>query len=408
MKYTIIGNSGAAISAVKAIRKLDTRGSITVITREKCRAYSPVLGTYLISGRISSEGMYLVDKGFYYRNKVELITGEEVTAIDSSDQKVLLKSGNVVNYEKLLIATGATPLTVGPLGNRIKTLRTVDDARKIKDLASKAKEIVIVGAGLLGLQLAEAIRKNFPSVNLKVVEADTRVLPRYTDSQAALLVETAMKQHNVSFINGCGTVNVQPNGEKVRVVNERCETIVKGDIVISGIGVKPNVGLVRDSPISVNRGIIVDSLMKTNVNNIYAAGDVTETFNPEVGSNEISATWLEACEQGRIAGYNMAGWSVHYSGCIQGNITTVFGLCMAFLGDSSGLRSDNFVKSCYTESGIYRRINMTNSKFTGATLIGRWEDVGVLYGVLNSTTIKADVRKLSIGQQSFWGTFYKN
>ncbi|MCL5069385.1 MAG: FAD-dependent oxidoreductase [Actinobacteria bacterium] len=149
--YVIIGNSGAAISAVRAIRSINTKDKITIISKENYPAYSPVSITYYLNDSISYEQLFFCDEKFYKLNKINTFLGIECVCIDTKNKKVVLENGNLVKYDKLLISTGASPI-VPKIKNisfdDILTARTIIDAEKIKYTIFNSKKIVIIGAGL--------------------------------------------------------------------------------------------------------------------------------------------------------------------------------------------------------------------------------------------------------------------
>lgn len=170
MKYVIIGNSAAAVGAVEAIRKNDQIGDITIISSEKHHTYSRPLISYMIMGKVKCEDIKYRDDNFYELNKCETIFGQKAVKIDHVSKTVVLESGKVVNYDKLLVATGSSPI-VPPIPGieeveKKFTFTSLDDAKALESELNTNTRVLILGAGLIGLKCAEAICKRQPAYAL--------------------------------------------------------------------------------------------------------------------------------------------------------------------------------------------------------------------------------------------------
>ena len=177
----IIGGSSAAMSAVEAIRSRDTRTPITIISKEKYLPYTPTILPYLIKNKISGGNLFFRRESFYKDNNIELILGEEVVRITPEDRSVFTKSRRAFSFGKLLIASGAFPVKLplsGAEDERVVSLRTIEDAEKIKSFARLGKKATILGSGLVGMQLAEIFCEN--GLQVVVIEAEGQILPPQT------------------------------------------------------------------------------------------------------------------------------------------------------------------------------------------------------------------------------------
>ena len=375
MKYVIIGNSAAAVGCIEGIRKNDAKGSITVISDETHHVYSRPLISYYLAGKVTPENMVYRKKDFYEKNDVDTIFGIKATAIDSKKKTVTLEDGKSVEYDKLLVATGSSPFVppVDGIGDQsnVFTFLKYDSALGIEKLISPDAKVVIVGAGLIGLKAAEGLAPVVGSVH--VVELAPRVLPMILDDEAAKPVQKRMEENGVSFHLGITAEKVV--GEKtVEKVLLKDGTELECDVLVMAVGVRPNVSEAKGAGVEVNRGILIDDKMKTNVADIYAAGDVTEAVDLNTGDRKIMALWPNAYAQGKAAGYDMSGAKNDFAGVFPMNAVGFFGLPIITAGiqDEEGtqLLSKN-------EGSMMRRFIVKDDKLVGMILVGDVDRAGI-------------------------------
>ncbi len=379
-KQVIIGNSAAGLSAINAIREVNRCCPITLISGENCNAYSPVLITYYLKDRISREGLFMVDDDFYKSGNVETIFGHKVTRVEPSKQLVCLDNGEVIEYDNLLIATGASPVRLRDPKNEpgnVFSVRTIEDADRIVQRVKRAREIIVIGAGLIGLQVADALSQK--EIKLTIVEWADQVFPETADPDCAAIIQKAIESYGISIHLGERIREVKQRGNKTVVISDSGQEH-SADMVVAGIGVTPNVQLVGDSGIKVNRGIVVDSTMRTNISNVFAAGDVSEGENLATGMNEILPNWSNACKQGRIAGLNMAGREQRYEGGLRETITSIFGVVLVAIGLVHAPKNDVVEEISFLElkRKTYRKVLVAGDRMVGAVLLGKMEDAGII------------------------------
>jgi len=385
----IIGNSAAAISAIKSIRKVDSSCPLTLISAENYYAYSPVLTTYYISGKISKNDLFIVDKEFYQKHNVKVIMGKKAVGFDADKQIVYIEDGSKVNYDTLLIATGATPRfpdNVSPdaLG-QVFTLRTIEDAERIKTVSREAKKVVFIGGGLVSLQVANAIYKK--GVKFTFVVSSKQILSRNINYECAKILQEELAYRGISILLGRNVKQIVKKQNRVVLVSNFNEEL-DADMIIVGKGVRPNIEFIKNSNVNTNRGIIVDECMRTNIENIFAAGDVAEGKDLVTGKMELVQTWPDACYQGSIAGFNMVGYQKKSPGSISANITHVFGLTIASVGlvrPTNSMLAEE-LKFWEREKKIYRRILLGEGKILGAVLVGKVKDVGLIRNAIERST----------------------
>lgn len=392
IRQVIVGNSAAGINAIRAIRESNHPCDIVLVSAENCNAYSPVLITHYVAGEIPREQMFIVDSHFYEENEVETIFGDKAVGLEPSKQIVHLESGRKVTYDNLLIATGASPRSLPgeaiEAGN-VVSVWTLRDAEKLSELAKRGREVIVIGGGLIGLQVADALCKD--GVQLTILESLEQILSRNADADCAKIIQYEMESRGVSTLCSVNVTRIENRGEKAIVILDSDQELA-ADIVIINIGVEANIGWLEGSGIRLNRGVLVDEFMRATFGNIFAAGDVTEVRNVITGQADVLPGWGAACIQGRVAGANMVGQSETYPGGLMENITTLFGLPLAAVGSvttTDGFSTEEIKLSDY-QRRIYRKILLSGNRIIGAILLGMAEDAGVLRNlILNRVDVSA-------------------
>ncbi len=377
MKYVIIGNSAAAVGCIEGIRKYDKSGTITVISDEKHHVYSRPLISYYLAGKVTPENMVYRKSDFYKKNKVELLLGKRAQSIDTKKKAVTLEDSETVSYDKLLIAMGSSPFVppTGGLGNQdnVFTFLKYDDALGIGKLINKDSHVVVIGAGLIGLKAAEGLAHAAHS--LDVVELAGRVLPAILDEEAAKPVQKRMEENGVKFHLAMTADSVI--GEKhVEKVILKDGTELPCDVLIMGVGVRPNTAEAKAAGVAVNRGIVIDENMRTNIDGVYAAGDVTEGTDVITGEKKIMALWPNAYAQGYGAGTHMTGGKDENAGVFPMNAIGFFGLSMITAGVQGG-EGVKMISASDKKTGNMKRFFVKDDKLVGMILLDDVDRAGI-------------------------------
>jgi len=318
-KHLIIGSGIAALSAVRAIRRITQDDEVKAITTENCLPYSPAVLPYLISKKTNEENISIADKEFFRETGCTFENAREVTQIKPERKEVIYKDGGFEQYDRLLIATGSYPLRPTIKGIQQKDAlccHTLADCRDIMKRLGKKSKVILYGAGLVALELAAALLETGHSVAIVV---RSRILRRYFDEESAGIISRIFKEHGADIRQGAEITGARREGTTI-VVSLSDGTTLEGDVLVCCLGVNPNVDFLGGSGVEVNDGVVVDQYMRTNIEDIYAAGDVAEStdfFNGERGVNAIAPS---AISQGRVAGSNMAGLRMEHPGWIAMNV----------------------------------------------------------------------------------------
>jgi NADPH-dependent 2,4-dienoyl-CoA reductase/sulfur reductase-like enzyme len=267
----------------------------------------------------------------------------------------------------------------------VHTLRTLEDAEAIRDRAGSGgvRDVVALGAGLVSLQTADAIHGEGMSITFLV--GSGQVLSQNVDKECAGIIEKCLGDAKAVIHFGNDAQAIEQKKNKAVVISRSGERF-PADMVIVGKGVEPNARLARDSGIAVNSGVLVDEYTRTNIPNVYAAGDVAEGPALLSGRPEVVATWYNACHQGRIAGMNMAGKNETFAGGLNRNITTLFGTTVASVGAVKGLKEGGAEEVIIDRpaDGVYRKLLLRDDVIEGAVLMGRISDSGMAESLIQN------------------------
>lgn len=385
-EYLIIGNSAGGIGAAEAIREVDKSGAITIISDEPYPAYSrPLISEYLCGER-NLEGMLYRPSDMYARNHIETHLGQKVAKLHLENRQAELDTGEKISWEKLLLATGGTPIVpaMEGMGRRgIFTFTTLDDAKAIEKLKGQARRVVVIGGGLIGMSVTEALVKL--GLEVSVVELVDRVLSAILDEPASRLVEKALKDAGVKLFTGKTVKTILGRGANEEIVGgvELSDgQKVDCDLVVVAIGVSPRTQLVKDTAIKLNRGIVVDNHMATNCPGVYACGDVAEAYDYIYSAYRLTPIWPNAYVGGRVAGYNMAGKVTEYAGGTNANSLKYFGLPIVTAGMVNLPVKDGYEILSKAEGSIYKKIVLKENRIMGIVFMGDIQRSGVIFGLM--------------------------
>ena len=382
MHYVIVGGSAAGINAIEAIRSVDKEGRITLISDEEFSLYSRCLITYFIAGTIAEDKLKYRSSDFYEKEKVDDILGVRATKLVPEKRKVILDNGKELTYDKLLIATGASPKMLEVPGSDkegILGLRTYRDAQLINGRLDKVKRVSILGGGLIGLRAAYSLHARNKEV--KVIVKSNQVLSQMLDRGAANFIRKKIEQKGIQVMTGLAAVEFLGGKEVTGLVLDDGRR-VECELVVVGKGVRPNLELVKRTEIKTDYGIIVDDHLQTNLPNIYAAGDVAQAKDLITGQSTINALWPCAVAQGRVAGLNMSGKKVKYDGSLAMNSIEFFGLPVISMGITRPKEKEyeQLVKED-EKNFVYKKVVLRKNRLQGMILVNRIEQAGVM-GIL--------------------------
>jgi NAD(P)H-nitrite reductase large subunit len=389
MNIVIIGNSAAGLNALETFRKYDSDSKITVISKEKGKPYSRVLLPYFLRGKLQHDDMYIRDEKYFDNMNAEYIE-KEVVKIDEVSKEVILDDNSKVSYDKLLIATGssaAKPPIPGLEKEGVYHMWTKEDAENLEPFFKEGKKVLVLGSGFVSLQAAwAAITKG---LEVKVIELADRIMPSVLDSKGAQMLMDKIIEFGVDLRLNAMTKKIEKlenGGHRVFVEGQEPFDV---DFVIVGTGVRPNVGFLEGTEVKIDRGILVDKGMRTNVDGIYAVGDVAQGPTTFGEANVIHALWPTAMEMGKIAGANMSGKDFEYEGSLNMNVTQLFEITVASMGMFMDGASEEVFIDIDEKNNNYVKIVLKDCIPVGGTVVGSSELVKLL-GVMRPSIRKKD------------------
>ena len=310
----IIGGGMAGGHAARQLRREGYSGEITVLADEHYFPYErPPLSKGVLQGAEQPSSVFITKEGWYKDQRVTMRTGMAAAAIHPDTHEVMLESGEMVSYEKLLIATGSRARVLPIPGHDLPgvyMLRTLDDALVLRDaIAAGDKRVVLIGSGWIGMEVAASARMLGNSVT--VLERGSVPLAAALGELLGTEFRKMHEQHGVNFVAQAKVEGVTgaEAADGVRVTGG----VIPADVVVIGVGSVPNTALAEAAGIAVDGGILVDAALRTSVPDVFAAGDIASVWSPAIAQHLRSEHWANALGQGKAAARSMLGQDVAYN-----------------------------------------------------------------------------------------------
>ena len=385
MRHLILGNGPAGVVAAETLRKLAPGDSVTLVGDEPGPPYSRMAIPYLLMGNIEEPGTWLRKEAGHFDRLCILQKEGRAKSVDTAKRVVTLESGEVLAWDRLLIASGSRPNRPPIPGIDLPGVHpcwTLADAKAIMARAKPGSRVVQMGAGFIGCIIMEALAAR--GVDLVVVEVGERVVPRMMTPGAGELIKTWCQRKGVRVLTATRVAALAQSGAGLTVTLDSGEHI-EASLVISATGVTPNTDFLAGSSIACDEGVLVDDHMQTNVAGVYAAGDVSRA--PEFDTDKKIAYAIQptAVEQARIAALNMAGREAVSPGALAMNVLDTLGLVASSFGRWHGVpASEGGAEAELRDDEAFRylRLEFQGDRLIGATSLGLTEHVGVIRGLI--------------------------
>ena len=400
--HVILGAGPAGVIAAETIRKHAPHDRITLVGDEAEPPYSRMAIPYLLIGNIDERGTYLRKNAAHFDQLQVTQVRARATSVNTKAKQVQLDNGEVLAFDKLLIATGSRPVRLpipGIDSPQVHPCWTLEDARAIMALAKPGARVIQMGAGFIGCIIMEALAAR--GVDLTVVEMGDRMVPRMMGPVAGGMIRDWCEAKGVHVFTGAKVEAIVPNGsESPGLLSQLAKAVglqdaptdapltvrlstgekIPADLVISATGVKPCIDFLKDSDITCLQGVLTDEHLQTHVPGIYAAGDCAEAFDKVSGTTIVSAIQPNAAEQARVAALNMAGQHATLKGVTQINVLDTLGLISTSFGNWQGVAGGDQVS--LTGDGRHLSLQFKDDVLVGCNSVGWTEHVGVMRGLV--------------------------
>ncbi len=388
MRIVIIGNSATMVGAVEAVRAHDQEAEILVVSEEPHGIYSRPLLDHFLAGEIEKPRLAYRQPDFYSRHHVHPLLDTRIVRVDTASKAIHTESGEQIDYDRLLIATGGTPIRPpmeGGDAEGIFTFTRLDDALSMNEYISQrvVRSVVVVGGGMIGIKVTDALVKR--GLKVTMVELAPRILSAAMDSAGAELMTRLLTLQGVDVLVDNTVERVHTEKGHIVGVALRDGQRVAAEMLVLGIGVRPNAELARESEIEVNRGIVADKYMRSSATDVYAAGDVAEAYDLIVDMNRAVAIWPNAYRQGATAGAHMVGVERADPGGMPMNALSVGDVPAMSLGDATPTDDECHVLEDMDErQPRYKRLVIREGRLVGAILIGQISRAGIYTGLIRN------------------------
>lgn len=395
MRVIIVGNGLAGIISAKTLRELDKKVEIEVFAEEKYHYYPRPNLIEFLAGTIPFERMFAFPQEWYREQNINIHLGKRVTRIFPDSQEIEVAGGKKEKYESLLLANGSfsfIPPFKGTDKKGIFALRTLDDAFELLEYLKNHQRVVVIGGGLLGLEIARAMKSRGARVD--VVEFFDRLLPRQLDIQGASLLKAQIENMGINVHLGLATEEILGQND-VRGLRFKGEREIEMDLAIVAAGVRSNIRLAKEAGLETDRGLVTDDYLQSSNPKIFGAGDVIQHRGRVYGIIPSSFN------QARVVASNILGKKEKYEGTVPSNTLKVAGLNLTSVGlvNPEEGTSEEFRKE-KKEEGIYKKIVIQKGVVVGAIWMGTKKGVNEISRVI-SQKINIEKHKTSLLEDDF-------
>ena len=377
MRVLVVGNGLAGTIASKTLRELNSATDIAIYAEENYLYYPRPNLIGFLAGNTSQGNLFAFTEDWFDEHNISIHLGQPIKKIHPESKQVELDGGKKESFDFLLLANGASswvPPIKGAGKKGVFTLRTLDDASSIIEWIKDYPDVVIIGGGLLGLEIARAIRTRGASV--QVVEFFPRLLPRQLDTEGASVLQSKIENMGIKVRLGIVTEEILGRG-RIQGLRFKGGEEMEAQAAIVAAGVRPNIHLAADAGLRTDKGIIVDDFLRTSHTDIFATGDNVQHRDKIYGI--IPASFNQA----RTVAFNIAGQEKKYTGTIPSNTLKVVGVDLTSIGlvtPEEGT-TDEFRK-VIKEKGIYKKIVIQNGKLIGAIWMGTKQNINEINRII--------------------------
>ncbi|QGQ48429.1 nitrite reductase large subunit NirB [Metabacillus sediminilitoris] len=393
-KLVVIGNGMAGIRCVEEILKQNSSlFDISIIGSEPHLNYNRILLSSVLQGETTFQDISIHSLTWYEENGIKLFSGETVVNIDDHKKQIETDKKRIINYDKVIIATGSIPFVLPIPGSEkdgVVTFRTIDDCKEIIETSKHYKKAVVIGGGVLGLEAARGLVNL--GLEVKVIHNSAYLMERQLDSISSTMLQKELEKQGMEFLLGKVTKEIIGD-HRVREIQFTDGTSIETDFVVMSVGVRPNIELAKKSGILTNRGIIVNDYLKTNKADIYAVGECVEH------KGVIYGLVKPLYEQGKVLAKHICGLDEQgYKGTVLSTSLKVPGVDLFSVGEFAEDDTTTSLKILNEVDGVYKKIVIRDDMIVGAVLYGNTADQSKLLDMIIKRKYVSDEEKRSLLQ----------
>lgn len=393
-KLVLVGNGMAGVRTIEEIVKVSKdMFEITIFGKEPHPNYNRILLSKVLQGDTEVKDITLNDWDWYKENNINLYTGESVIKIDPAKKLVITDLGRKEPYDEVILATGSIPFILplpGADKKGVTAFRDINDTDEMLTASKKYKKAAVIGGGLLGLEAARGLLNL--GMDVSVIHIAPYLMERQLDEIAGKLLQKELENQGMKFLLEKQTEAII-GADRVEGLTFKDGSKLEADLVVMAVGIKPNIDLAKDSGLKVNRGIIVNDYLQTDISNIYAVGECAEHNGIAYGL--VAPLY----DQGKILAKHICGQETNpYKGSILSTQLKVSGVEVFSAGDFIEADDKKALKIFDEQDGIYKKIVLRDNKIVGAVLFGDSKEGNRLFAMIQKQEDIAETTKVSILQ----------
>jgi NAD(P)H-nitrite reductase large subunit len=331
-RHVIVGSGVAGIAAAETSRTLDRSADITIVSEDPYGFYSRPGLAYFLSEELPERQLYVYSKEDWRRLNARFVQARATRLLPQEHRLELGEAGSLT-YDRLLLATGSTAVRLTIPGSDLQgvvKLDTFDDTRRIIALARRARSAVVIGGGIIAVELVEGLRAQ--GLNVHFFLRGDRYWPNVLDEKESRMVEQRLTEHGILLHYKNEAAEILGKRGKVAAIRTTDGRVIRCEIVAAGIGVKPRLELAQAAGLATEWGVLVNEYLQTSHPDIFAAGDTAQVFDPLTGTSSIDTLWDPARQQGRAAARNMVGGQQAFRRGVAVNVLRLAGVMIAIIG----------------------------------------------------------------------------
>lgn len=363
-RVVIVGNGAAGYYAAETLVSHGDECEITLIAEEKYLSYFRPRLSHFLGEKELGKNFFLKEEEWYASSGIRLMLDTKVTGIDTASKNIKTDSDETIEYDRLILSHGGSsflPPTEGADLKGVFTLKTLDDAYAIKEWMGDCQKALVIGGGLLGIEAAWGMKQT--GLDVTINNTSDRLLSNQLCLESGLFLENVVRHKGVDVVLQDRVTRLVGEG-RVESVEFESGMTMEADIVLFSVGIRPNLGIAREAGIECNRGIVVDRMMRTNAEGVFACGDVAELEGRGFGN------WIYAMQMGKVAAMNALGGQVEFKDSVSSVVMNSFGTSVNCIGQTlSEAGTENIVM--HDDSGEkFKKLIFKDGKLIGGILIG--------------------------------------